>query len=259
MIALRTGLVGLAAAFDDAGDYGVVELEFAGADGSLRRVPLEACGGVRFEDTAPVRSFRWSRGQQHFPGWWWLATAGRHVGYESWLERDHLMMLDFDPAVTAVSSQPFWMHWKNGKRARRHAPDFFARLAGGTGVGIDVRADDRIEPEDAGAFDMTARACAAADWEFRRVGVIAPFLAANVRWLSRYRHPRCAGRPEVAGALRRAFAAPVCLSAGAAAAGDSLAVLPAVFHLMWCRVLAADLASGPLAMSSMVWLEAGAR
>jgi hypothetical protein len=248
-----------AAVFADAGDYGVVELEFAGAGGGRRRLPLEACSGVRFEDAAPVRSFRWSRGQQHFPGWWWLAATGRHVGYESWLERDHLMLLDFDPAVTAVGSQPFWLHWKDGRRSRRHAPDFFARLAGGTGVVIDVRADDRIEPEDAEAFDVTAWACAAAGWQFRRVGVVDPVLAANVRWLSRYRHPRCAGRPEVADALRRAFAAPACLLAGADAAGDSLAVLPVLFHLMWRRVLAADLASGPLGMSSLVWLRAGGR
>ncbi len=95
------------------------------------------------------------------------------------------MLMDFDPAVTAVGSQPFGLHWKEGRRNRRHAPDFFARLADGTGVVIDVRADDRIEPEDAEAFDVTARACTAAGWEFRRVGVIDPVLAANVRWLSR--------------------------------------------------------------------------
>ena len=253
------GLVGsTAAACAGAGDYGV-ELEFARTGGGRCRVPLEACGGVLFEDVAPVRSFRWSRGQQHFPGWWWLATTGCHVGYESWLERDHLMLLDFDPAIRAVSSQPFWLHWKDGRRNRRHAPDFFARLAGGTGVVIDVRADDRIEPEDAEAFDVTARACAAAGWEFRRAGVIDPVLAANVRWLSRYRHPRCAGRPGIAEALRRAFAGPACLSAGAAGAGDNLAVLPVLFHLMWRRVLTADPNSAPLSSSSLVWLRADAR
>jgi hypothetical protein len=165
-----------------------------------------------------------------------------------------LMLLDFDPAVTAVSSQPFWLRWKEGCRVRRHAPDFFAWLAAGTGVVVDVRADDRIGPEDAEVFDVTARACAAAGWEFRRAGTIDPVLAANVRWLSRYRHPRCAGRPEVAGLLRQAFARPVCLAAGVAGVGDSLAVLPALFHLMWCRVLAADLSSGPLGSSSLVWL-----
>ena len=248
-----------AAACAETGDYGVVELEFAGAGGGRRRLPLGACGGVLFEDAVPVRSFRWSRGQQHFPGWWWLATTGRHVGYESWLERDHLMLLDFDPVVTAVSSQPFWLHWHDGRRSRRHAPDFFARLAGGTGVVIDVRADDRIGPQDAEAFEVTAGACAAAGWQFRRAGVVDAVLAANVRWLARYRHPRCAGRAEVADALREAFCGPVCLSAGVAAVGDNLAVLPVLFHLMWRRVLAADLGSGPLGSSSVVWLEADAR
>jgi hypothetical protein len=251
--------VGLAAAgLSGAGDCGVV-LEFAGAGEGRCRLALEACSGVRFEDAVPVRPFCWPRGQQHFPGWWWLATTGRHVGYESWLERAHLMLLDFDPAVTGVGSQPFWLHWKGSCGNRRHAPDFFARLADGTGVVIDVRADDRIEPEDAEAFEVTAGACAAVGWQFRRVGVVDPVLAANVRWLSRYRHPRCAGRPEIADALRLAFAAPALLSAGVAGVGDNLAVLPVLFHLMWRQVLAADLGSGPLNSSSLVWLEAGAR
>ena len=251
------GLVESAAGLAEAGDCGV-ELEFAG-DGGHRRVRLEDCGAVRFEGAVPVRSFRWSRGQRHFPGWWWLATTRRHVGYESWLERDHLMLLDFDPAVTGVASQPFWLHWHDGRRSRRHAPDFFARLAGGTGVVIDVRADDRIERQDAEAFEVTARSCGAAGWEFRRVGAVDPVLAANVRWLSRYRHPRCAGPPGAGDALRQAFTAPAPLLAGAAEVGDSLAVLPVLFHLLWQRELEADLGSGPLGPSSTVRIAAGAR
>jgi hypothetical protein len=235
-----------------------VELEFAGEDDRCR-VRLAECGEVRFEDAVPARSFRWSRGQGHFPGWWWLATTGRHVGYESWLERDHLMLLDFDPAVTAVASQPFWLHWHDGRRSRRHAPDFFARMADGTGVVIDVRADDRIGPRDAEAFEVTARACEVVGWEFRRVGTVDPVLAANVRWLSRYRHPRCAGRRGTAGALRRAFASPAPLLAGAAEAGDSLAVLPVLFHLLWRREMTADLGSGPLGPSTQVWVAAAVR
>jgi hypothetical protein len=214
---------------------------------------------VRFEDAVPARSFRWPRGQGHFPGWWWLATTGRHVGYESWLERDRLMLLDFDPAVTAVASQPFWLHWHDGRRGRRHAPDFFARLADGTGVVMDVRADDRMEPRDAEAFEVTARACEAAGWEFRRVGTVGPVLEANVRWLSRYRPARCAGRPRTASALRRAFASPAPLLDGAAEAGDSLGVLPVLFHLLWLRELTADLGSGPLGPLTAVRVAAAAR
>jgi hypothetical protein len=40
-------------------------------------------------------------------------------------------------------------------QTRRHAPDYFAPLADGTGVVIDVRPDDRIEPRDAEAFAVT--------------------------------------------------------------------------------------------------------
>jgi hypothetical protein len=255
---LDTGLVELAGTAPAGAEGLGVEVVFEGADGG-RRCPLSGCRDRQFEDAVPVRPFRWSRGQGHFPGWWWLATTGRHVGYESWLERDHLMLLDFDPAVTAVASQPFWLHWHDGRRSRRHAPDFFARLADGTAVVIDVRADDRIGPRDAETFEVTARSCESAGWEFRRVGIVDPVLAANVRWLSRYRHPRCAGRPGTPGALRRAFASPAPLLAGAAEAGDSLAVLPVLFHLLWRRELTADLGSGPLGPSTAVRVADAAR
>jgi hypothetical protein len=66
------------------------------------------------------------------------------------------MLLDFEADVVAFASQPFWLHWMGVDRGRRHAPDFFARRADGTGVVIDVRADERIEPADAEAFDATA-------------------------------------------------------------------------------------------------------
>jgi hypothetical protein len=226
------------------------ELGLVDGAGAERRTALSS--GVRLEDGAPVRSFSWSKGLTHFPGWWWCATMGRHVGYESWLERDHLMLLDFDPDVTAIASQPFWLYWVGESGSRRHAPDFFARRADGTGVVIDVRADDRVEPRDAEAFAVTARACAEAGWEYQRVGVVAAVLAANVRWLSRYRHPRCAGSGEVAPLLRKAFTGQVPLWAGAGEVGDRLAVLPVLFHLMWRRELVADLAAARLGPSTLV-------
>ena len=61
-----------------------------------------------------MRPFRFEKGLRSFAGWWWFATTGCHVGFESWLERDHLMLMDFDPAVTAVASQPFWLRWRDG-------------------------------------------------------------------------------------------------------------------------------------------------
>ncbi len=179
-----------------------------------------------------MRRFRWSRGLGYFPGWWWAATTGRHVGYESWLERDHVRALDFDPQIVGMASQPFWLRWTGERGRRRHAPDYFARRADGP-ASSSACADDRIEPRDAEVFAVTAEACARAGWEFRRVGGIDPVLGGNVRWLARYRHPRCAGPADLADRLRQAFAGGAPLLAGAAEAGDPLATLPALFHMVW--------------------------
>jgi hypothetical protein len=154
---------------------------------------------------------------------------------------DHVMLMDFDPAITGMASQPFWLSWQDEDgRSRRHAPDFFARRADGTGVVIDVRPDDRIPPGDAEVFRVTALACAQAGWEFRRAGTIDPVLRANVRWLSRYRHQRCRREPEAA-RLLEAFSAGQPLLAGAAQVGDPIAVLPVAYHLLWRRELSCDL------------------
>ncbi|MGR6918798.1 TnsA-like heteromeric transposase endonuclease subunit [[Actinomadura] parvosata] len=215
--------------------------------------PLNECWDAPFEDALPVRSFPSFKGQRNFPGWWWSATSGRHVGHESWLERDHAMLLDFDPEIVGFSSQPFRLAWLQEAKRREHVPDYFARQADGTGVVIDVRAaDERIEAEDAEAFAATEAACAEVGWSFRRVGALDPVLAGNVRWLSRYRHPRCGRRVDVAARLREIFREPTPLFAGAAEAGERLGVLPVLFHLLWRQDLTADLKVAVLSSSTLV-------
>jgi len=134
---------------------------------------------------------------------------------------------------------------------RRHAPDYFARLSDGTGVVIDVRADDQIEPEDAEAFAATETACESVGWLYRRVGAVDPVLAANVRWLSDYKPSHCL-RPGHSSELGRAFARPAPLLATVRRVGDPIAVLPSVFHLMWSGALNADLAREPLTGTTVV-------
>jgi hypothetical protein len=227
-------------------------LEFQVAGGAWRREVLSECCCERFEDAHPVRPFHFEKGLRSFAGWWYFATTGTHVGFESWLERDHLMLMDFDPSVRAVSSQPFWLRWRDERgQSRRHAPDFFARRGDGTAVVIDVRPEDRIRERDAEAFAATASACQKAGWEFHRVGELDPVLTANVRWLSRYRHPRC-GAPEIATALLEVFTQGRGLFAGADLVGDRLGVLPVIFHLLWQDRLRANLTGGPLCASTIV-------
>ena len=204
----------------------------AGLD-RLRRVDLGSC--------LPVRSFPSYKGQRSYPGWYWSATTGRLVGFESWVERGHLVALDFDPSVTAIVSQPFWLHWRTpAGKVRQHAPDFFARLAGGGGLVIDSQPADKAGDSDREAFAAAARACELLGWGYVVCGQMDPVVAANHRWIAGYRHPRC-GDPVTEGRLLRTFGRGLPLMEGAEAAGDPLATLPVLFHLMWRRELTADL------------------
>jgi hypothetical protein len=222
---------------------GVVDVEFDTRDG-LSRVPLERCAAFPFEfECSPVRGFPSFRGQRNFPGLWWFATTGTHVGHESWTERDQLMALDADPDVVGVLSQPFWLHWRDGKR---HVPDYFARNRDGSAVVIDVRDDARISAADQELFDRSAAACESVGWGYRRVGVLDPVLRANLRWLSGYRHPRVL-RAALADQLVEVFARTRPLMAGALAVGAPLVVLPVLFHLLWHGQLSADLRNATLA------------
>ncbi|MFJ9523708.1 TnsA-like heteromeric transposase endonuclease subunit [Kitasatospora sp. NPDC101801] len=248
-------VAGLALAYGDEA-LSAFDLAFRRGDG-LHRAHLGGCWDVRFEDVEPVREFRWTKGGESFAGLYYSATMGDHVGYESWLERDRLILLDRDPQVVAVASQPFWLHWHDGRRQRRHAPDYFVRLADGRARVVDVRAADRLDEQALVAFAATRRACAAAGWEFERVGTPDPVLMENVRWLSRYRRRR-AGRPaEVAARLVEVFADPQPLWGGAGLVGDRLLVLPVLFHLLWSGVLAAELEAELLGTESLVWVERG--
>ncbi|WP_449065525.1 hypothetical protein [Planomonospora algeriensis] len=70
--------------------------------------------------------------------------------------------------------------------------------------------------------------------------------------MARYRHPRCAGRADIVDRLREVFTLPAPLLAGAEVVGDRLAVLPALFHLMWCGELVADLDRERLSPTTLV-------
>ncbi|WP_406290829.1 TnsA-like heteromeric transposase endonuclease subunit [Embleya sp. NBC_00896] len=174
---------------------------------------------VRFEDVAPVRAFKSYKGQRHLPGLWWSSTVGGHIGYESWLERDHVMLLDFAPSVVGISSQPFWLFWRSDAgKSVSHAPDYFARRQDGTAVVVDCRPADRRKPRDVAKFEATRAACAQVGWDFRLVGAPDPIVVRNVRWLAGYRHPR--HRLEsVAAELLVAFVEPQPLMEGTSAVG----------------------------------------
>ncbi|MEU4365394.1 TnsA-like heteromeric transposase endonuclease subunit [Promicromonospora sp. NPDC023987] len=144
-----------------------------------------------FEALPPVRDVVQYKGQRNFTGAWWCATTRSHVGFESWLERDHVMLLDYARAVVRIASQPFCVAVETDNGPRRHAPDYFVRNADGSATVVDIRPDELVG-DDAFVFRATAQACSLVGWSYRRLGRPAPVLAENLRWLAGYRHTRCA-------------------------------------------------------------------
>jgi len=236
------------------------EVDYVDAGAVRHHLPLVQAAALPFEYASPARSFASWRGQRNNTGWWWFSTTGEHVGFESWLERDHVMLLDFDASVTRVASQPFWLRWTQDGKKRSHVPDYFVKLADGTGLVMDCRPADRIPSRDAQAFAVARRACDEVGWRYRLVHDPDPVYAANVRWLAGYRHPRHR-HDEVAEAVLDAFSEPRSLFSGARACGETMASLPVIYHLLWCGELTTDLTVvlSPQAVVSTGWAGDGRR
>lgn len=221
------------------------------AERSLRRRPLEQCANLNFESAPPVARPASYKGQRAYTGERWTATVARHVAFRSWLERDNLMLLDFDTDVVAIAAQPLTLLWQVGGRERRHTPAFFARLADGGALVADVYGAAKPTARRAEARAALRDACAASGWALRQLSAPDPVFAANLRWLSGYRHPRHYA-VNAADALLAVFRQPTALFQGAAAVGDPIAVLPTLYHLLWRQHLAVDLHAAVLGTASVV-------
>lgn len=139
------------------------------------------------------------------------------------------------PTSSALAGRPLRVVWCDGKgRVRSWVPQLFARYTGGTALLADCPSVPGGGGERARlAAQYVSAACAEVGWLYRRLEPIDHVLAANVRWLAGYRHPRNAGGLERMAAVQEAFRDPRPLIEGVRAVGDPMAVWPAVFHALW--------------------------
>ncbi|MGW6489341.1 TnsA-like heteromeric transposase endonuclease subunit [Streptomyces sp. NPDC055056] len=238
-----------------APEPGSVEVEFAEADGLLvQRRWTEAAAAVRFERLTPVTAFPVVPGRRWAPGWWWSATTGRHVQHGSQAMCTQLMLLDRDPCVTGLAGRPLRLTWRDpdSRRTLTWTPQLFARYADGRAVLADCPATAEPAGDRAArAAVVLAAACAAVGFTYRRLLPPDGVVAANVRWLTGYRHPRHRDAGGLEQRVLAAFTAPRPLMAGAAAAGEVLAALPVLYHALWRGRLTADL-TRPLGEHTLV-------
>lgn len=171
--------------------------------------------------------------------------------------RTQLMVLDRDPNVTGLSGRPVRLLWRDSDgRVYSWVPQLFARYADGTGLLADCPSSPSVGGDRAQrARVVLETACARVGWSYRRLEPLPAVVAANLRWLAGYRHPRNQGPPGLRAALAEAFAGPRPLADGAAAVGDPLQVLPAVYHALWCGHLTMPL-DEPLHEGALVCADA---
>jgi len=172
------------------------------------------------------------------PGWYWSATTGGHLVYESRLELARLLLADFDPDVVGIAAQPLLVHDVD----RRHVPDFLLCRADTSVVIVNVKPAEQLEVKRvAEALAWAGSVFAERGWEHEVWSGTDAQLLANVRFLAGYRRAALIAPVEIA-----AFWPPgtVLTIAGAEATlGDVGVVDPrvVVLGLLWSGRLRADL------------------
>jgi hypothetical protein len=199
----------------------------------------------------PVREFRWYKGRRHYSGWYWSATTGRLVAYESRLELARIMLADFDPRVTAIAAQPFRLAGPDGAGRRRHVPDILLADASGVTV-VDVKAPGKREdPAVRAVMEWTRAVAGLRGWGFEEWYGAGPVLLANVSFLAGYRRSSVIEGRLVPAVLAAAGGGRPIAEIEQQASAPAVLVRPAVLHLLWSGALVTDL-ERPLGSLSVV-------
>ena len=200
---------------------------------------------------APVRSPGVYQRQRHMPGRWFSTTAGRFLEYESLLERDWMLLLDFDREIEWICEQPLRLRYRMDDEPASHVPDLLVWRAGRPEL-CDVKSLERLEDSLFQAqVKATGQACAEAGIGYRVLAEPERQLLVNVRWLAGFRE-----RPtELDGERTRMLAV---LASGGSTIGELVALArepmlarPVLMNMLWAGEALADL-SEPLAEDSRV-------
>jgi TnsA endonuclease N terminal len=200
----------------------------------------------------PVRQAGVYQCQRHMPGLWFSTTVGRLLEYESLLERDWMLLLDFDREVESICEQPLRLRYRKEGEPASHVPDLLV-WRDGTPELCDVKSEERVaRPEFQAQVRATGLACAEAGFAYRVLSEPDPQLLMNVRWLAGFRERP----PDPDGERARMLSA---MAAGSCTVGELLAgarelalARPVLMNLLWSGEALIELAE-PIREHSRVW------
>ena len=191
--------------------------------------------------------------------------AGGTAGYESSLERDWLIALDFDWRVKRIQEQPYTLSYLHEGKRRRYTPDVLAEFedAGAEWVVVyEVKAHEDLRENwkaHRPRYKAAVSDCRSKGWRFRIVterDIRTPYVG-NIKFLRRYRNlPEQLLHRQALLYTLRALGETTPQALLAATWSDHerrLAALPELWRLIAIRVVAAVL-HGPLTMATRIWL-----
>lgn len=192
-------------------------------------------------------------------------AGGLSAGYESSLERDWLLALDFDWRVKQVLEQPYTLSYRCEGKRRRYTPDILAEFDDGFKRWTIVYEVKEVAQLQArwGEFKPRYKAalhdCRLRGWQFRLVterDVRIPYID-NIKFLRRYRDipPQKMHRDALLYSLRGLgeMTAQALLAATWWDPERRLQAIPELWRLVATRKIEAPLAV-PLTMTTPLWL-----
>lgn len=210
----------------------------------------------------PVRPLKLAR--RSLSGRVALGTGGT-AGYESSLERDWLMALDFDWRVTRIQEQPYTLNYVHQGRRRRYTPDVLATFAERDRewtVVYEVKPHEELRAKWAEyrpRFKAAVSDCRSKGWRFRIVTeqVIRTPYVGNIKFLRRYRDlPEQEMHSRALLYTMRALGDTTPQTLLAATWADRermMAAIPELWRLVARRRIGVDL-HVPLTMATTIWL-----
>lgn len=141
-------------------------------------------------DLMPVRRIGTYQGAQSRMGWFATERDGHAIFLEtdSRTEQHCLRVLDMEPGVTWLHTQPFVIIWSTGNGSVLHTPDILALQHGQPRV-VDVRPESRRDEYDESIFALTRRTLAQASVGFHVEGSPTPQSMFNHLVVRRWKRP----------------------------------------------------------------------
>jgi hypothetical protein len=185
------------------------------------------------------------------PGRWFSTTAGRFLEYESLLERDWMLLMDFDREVEWICEQPMRLRYIKNGRPASHVPDLLVCRRGAPEL-CDVKSEECVgDPTFRAQVEATGLACAEAGIGYRVLSEPDRQLLANVRWLAGFRERPPDPDGERARMLAITAAGSCTIAELLSGAREPMLARPLLMNALWTGDALVDV-SAPIDEDSLV-------